>query len=315
MRVPISAIEVAASPREQDVFELARFAGLQSGERERLAAGGLRRIPVSGKSTAALALEALDAAVGRGWDPVTGRVVAFTHSLELSDSQMQQITQGVSALCTSLELRPLLLSGQPCSILHLGIAVAASVLTGHARQQRGAPDDSATAAVVGADVAPTVDDRFFFGSAMGDAAAAMVLGGQPELGTILATVSSTHVVAPAGVHSSEEQIARFRAENPTAVRATLDAALAAAGVSRSDLKAIVPHTPYRTIWDTVSTLCRIPRHRIFDDYVQSTGHLNASDVLVHYRSAIDEGRLQTGDVVALLSPGFGGTRGCTVIQR
>ena len=69
------------------------------------------------------------------------------------------------------------------------------------------------------------------------------------------------------------------------------------------------------IWDTVAELLRFPRERIMTDYLNETGHLNSNDSFVHYIRAVDEGKIQDGDLVLLINPAFGGTRGCTLILR
>lgn len=305
--IPVAALGLAASPTPTDVVALAEEAGLPAKELERLHDNGLRKVPVSPVGTPALVAEAVDAAVATGWNPATCTTAVVTHSLALGETDFATVVALVDHRCPGLPRRPLVVSGRPCSILHLGIELARTALV-------GAPGGS-TALVVGADVAPTTDDRFFFGSAMGDAGVALVLGGEPRLGTVLSTASDTHVLASEGARSTDEDIARFRAENATAVRAVIEEALADAGVTWDELAAIVPHTPYHAIWDAVATLCRFPRDLVLDDGVARTGHLNSNDVLVHYASGVEDGRIRPGDVVALVSPGFGGTRSCTVVRR
>jgi 3-oxoacyl-[acyl-carrier-protein] synthase-3 len=180
------------------------------------------------------------------------------------------------------------------------------------RLWRRRPDG--TALLLGGDVATTHDDRFFFGSAMGDAAVGIVLGGAGVVGEVITTYATWHVLASRGAASDPEDIARFRSQNPTAIRATISGALQEAGLDWTDLTAIVPHTPYRQIWDTLAELCRFPRTRILDQDIAETGHLNSNDVVVHLAGALARGLLHSGDVAALVSPGFGGSRGCTLVR-
>jgi 3-oxoacyl-[acyl-carrier-protein] synthase-3 len=131
---------------------------------------------------------------------------------------------------------------------------------------------------------------------------------------VLAVRSATRIIATDGADSPPEAIARFRTQNPTAIRAAVTDTLRAAGLTWADLTAIVAHTPNRLIWDTVAGLCGFDRERIFDRDIARTGHLNSNDVVVHLATAVRTGLLAPGDVAALVSPGFGGTRGCTVIR-
>ncbi len=302
---PVGAVAAARSFEAKDVQRLAADVGLSDVHRQQLRDGGLMQVPVATASLVELIAEVL-AELGRtGWQPESCASVVFTHSLELTEHQLVALDMMLRDALPGLARHPLAVTGRPCSVIHLGIELAAS----HHRLH-----PSATALVLGADLAPTTEDRFFFGSAMGDSAVGLVLGGEPTLGHLLAVRSTHHVIASDGAASPQEEIERFRAQNPTAIRATIMAALYDAGITLADLTAIVPHTPYRTIWDAVAALCRFPRERILDDGLPHTGHLNSNDVLVHFASVVRDDRLRAGDVVALVSPGFGGTRGCTIIR-
>jgi 3-oxoacyl-[acyl-carrier-protein] synthase III len=297
--VPLRAIATASSTMSYNVADLASDVGLSDTERTTLADGGLFNVQVAQVDLVALVAEVIDAL-----DVAQCRDVVFTHSLELEDAVVERLIKSLVAALPSLRRAPLLLTGRPCSVIHLGLEVAMR------RYRRG----DGEVLVLGGDVAPKHEDRFFFNSVMGDAAIGLLLGAPPEFGELLATHSTWHVLAADGVASAPADIARFRAQNPTAIRATIAGALDAADVGWADLAAIVPHTPYRQIWDTVAELCRYPRDRVLDQNIAATGHLNSNDVVVHLNAAVRDGLLRPGDVAALVSPGFGGTRGCTLIR-
>lgn len=304
--VPLTAVAAARSFERRDVAALAAAAGLGPSGQETLRDNGLAAIPVAVADLPGLIIEVLRGLEESGWRPETCSWVIFTHSLPMGEGDLERVDRLLSAALPSLARRPLLLSGRPCSIIHCGIELAAALC--RQEQARG------TALVLGADVASAHEERFFFGSAMGDAAAGIVLGGEPALGLLLAARSFTRVVAADGESSAPEQIARFRAENPAAIRAAIGGTLREAGLNWDDLRAIVPHTPNRLIWDTVAVLSDFPRRRILDHELPLTGHLNSNDVLVHFASAASQGLFRESDVIALVSPGFGGTRGCTLIR-
>lgn len=304
--VPLAAVATARSFDRRDVFALAAEAGLGPAERAAMRDNGLAAVPVATRGLPGLIAEVLRGLEESGWQPRTCSWAIFTHSLPMSEGDLDRVDRLLRAALPSLARRPLLLSGRPCSVIHGGIELASALC--REGRTRG------TALVLGADIAASHEERFFFGSAMGDAATGLVLGGEPVFGWLLAARSFTHVVAVDGERSDPEQIARFRARNPAAIRAAIDDTLQEAGLSWADLTAIVPHTPNRLIWDTVAALSRFPRRRILDHGLPETGHLNSNDVLVHFESAARQGLFRKSDVIALVSPGFGGTRGCTLIR-
>jgi 3-oxoacyl-[acyl-carrier-protein] synthase-3 len=303
--VPLTAVAAAQSFERRDVFELAQQAGLGPVQRATLRENGLAAVPVATARLPELVIEVLGGLERSGWEPETCSHAIFTHSLDINETELEEVDRILRAALPFLARCPLLLTGRPCSIIHFGIELASALLKA---------DRERTALVLGADIASVHEDRFFFGSAMGDAAVGVALGGAPALGYVLMARSSTRIVAPDGESSAPEQIARFRAQNPTAIRATISATLEEAGLVWSDLAMIVPHTPNRLIWDAVAALCHFPRERIFDPGLPETGHLNSNDVLVHFASAVRERLFRPADVIALVSPGFGGTRGCTLIR-
>lgn len=307
--IPITAGAVATAVTLTDVQELARTSGLSSKERQKLHDGGLARVPVATADRLDLVADVIIKLIDQGFDARNCATVIVTHSLELNSDAAGAVVAALRVTLPGLTHPPVVLSGRPCSIIHLGIELA---MRQHAKNpQRGI-------LVLGVDIAATVGDRFFFSSAMGDAAVGLVLGpttGQLRtVAEILACCSTWNILAGDGARSHPDDIAQFRNQNPMAIRATLAAALDAAGLNWTHLTAIVPHTPYRQMWDPVAKLCRYPRDRILDDNLSETGHLNSNDVIVHLMAAMRTGKLRNGDIAALVSPGFGGTRGCTVVR-
>lgn len=304
--VPLTAVATARSFELRDVAALAAEVGLGQVELATLRDHGLVSVPVATKDLPGLIAEVLGGLEESGWCPWKCSWAVFTHSVPLGEDDLNRVDRMLRDALPSLARRPLLLSGKPCSVIHCGIELASALCS------QGQEQD--TALVLGADIAPFHGDRFFFGSAMGDAAAGIALGGETALGWVLASRSFTHVLAADGESSDPERIARFRAQNPAAIRAAIGDTLQESGLAWNDLAAIVPHTPNSLIWDAVAMLSRFPRQRILDQWLPATGHLNSNDVLVHFESAVRQGLFEKSDVIALVSPGFGGTRGCTLIR-
>lgn len=298
---PIAGVAVARCVDHVALDALAAEAGLSSDDRRILSENELARVPVAQGTLVDLVADVLAQRQELGLAPASCGAVILTHSLDIDPASRATLDELLRDELPDLSRPPLHLSGRPCSILHLGIELAVTLR------------ESRTVLVLGADVAPDHDARFFFGSAMGDAAVGILLG-EPGFGELLAVRSDTHVLADQGAASPPDDVARFRAENPSAIRALLEATMADADMGWDSLAAIVPHTPYRLIWDTVSTLCRFPREQILDVNLCETGHMNSNDVLHHLASSVAGGKILSGEIVAMLSPGFGGTRGCTILR-
>jgi 3-oxoacyl-[acyl-carrier-protein] synthase-3 len=204
------------------------------------------------------------------------------------------------------DLEVIAVSGQPCAILHGAIGLAVDWLK--------TLDESAALLVVGADVANHDGERCFFNSIMGDSAVAGLLTSASQRHRVLATYVETNIIAPGGELSEVDLIAKFRVHNAQYICAAIEACLAKAGLLIGDISLIAPHTPNRQIWDLVSELIRFPRERILTEYLEQSGHLNSNDSLAHYIRAVGDGRICQGERVLLVNPGFGGTRGCTLLQ-
>lgn len=296
-------------PRLVRVDDLAREAGFGEEMIDRLHSGGLKYVPAGGDSPlhklVRKAVSQLSSAVSDL--PLRTRGVIFAHSVPL----MAPADVPFLDLCFAglgIDGAPrVALSGQPCAILHMGVQLASCWLKDLS--------NGSGILLVGADKAYSAADRIFFGSAMGDVAVAGFITRDTARNQVLASVSQCEVIAYEGENSAPADIARFRKLNPLYIRQAIETCLEKGGVGLVDLSLIVPHTPYTMIWDTMAELLRFPRERILTDYLDETGHLNSNDSFAHYVRAVREGRIQDGDLVLLVNPAFGGTRGCTLIRR
>ncbi len=290
------------------VAELVRETGGDDGVLDATLENGLREVPVAiGKTTATLAAEAVARLLSDRPD-LRERMAAviLAHSLPVP------VPPGMDLLAPSMlaigreSLPSLALTGQPCAILHGAVQTARTWLSG-LRPGSGV-------LVIGADVPNRSDERLFFNSAMGDAAVAGLLTCDATRHRILASTSDTQVVAYSGALSLPDAVTRFRASNPAAIRSSIERCLDAAGIGIGDVRLVIPHTPNRGLWSAVADIMRLPRERFYIDPIAQTGHMNSNDSFVNYLRAIKEGRLGDGDVALLVNPGFGGTRGCTIMR-
>lgn len=195
------------------------------------------------------------------------------------------------------------LSGMPCAIMHKATEVACKLI------QAGIYK---TVLVIGADKAYSDTERVFFGTIMGDAVVAILLGESTHSSLILANEISTTVIAPDGENSSEEDILRFRKSNATLMRNAIFRCLEKGGIIGVDY--FVTHTSNRKFWDVLATMIKYPREKFLDSNIRNTGHMNSHDSFLHYFYFFEQKVICKGDIVMLINPGFGGTQGCTLIK-
>lgn len=199
------------------------------------------------------------------------------------------------------------ISGQPCAIFHYGVQCAYTFLNQMS-------DDSAVI-VVGIDVAAEANDRFYFGSSMGDSLVVGSMSLSDVRHRVLSSITDTHIIASNGENSSAELISRFRLSNPSFIRNAVEKCLTLGGLTLSDVDWIVPHTPYNKIINILSDVLRFPSNKIIGDYLYETGHLNSNDSFRHYARACKDGKISSNETALLINPGFGGTRGVTVLYN
>ncbi len=195
------------------------------------------------------------------------------------------------------------LSGMPCAIMHKATEVACKLIQAHIYK---------TVLVIGADKAYSDSERVFFGTIMGDAVVAVLLGESNHGPLILANEISTTVIAPDGENSAEEDILRFRSSNASMMRQAIFRCLEKSGLSNIDY--FVTHTSNRKFWDAFAIMLKFPREKFLDNNILNTGHMNSHDSFLHYFFFCEQGVICEGDIVMLINPGFGGTQGCTLIK-
>ncbi len=294
---------------EQPVIKLAKEVGLSNDSMSLLVENGLSRIPVCEQTDPGVLVRATlkNLAANHPCISTHAKVVLLLHSIPgmilRFPSILERCVHG-----TSFERTPIIpISGQPCSIFHYGVWLALRYL-----EQM---NKSTVVVLVGIDVAPSAESRFFFGSAMGDSIVVGCVGAVNVTHRILGTLSETHVIATLGEDSTTESIARFRAANPSYIRNAIELCLSQSSICLSDVDWIVPHTPYKKMGQIIADVLRFPSGKLLMDYLPDTGHLNSNDSFCHYIRACAEGKIACGDVSILINPGFGGSRGVTILQR
>jgi 3-oxoacyl-[acyl-carrier-protein] synthase-3 len=167
--------------------------------------------------------------------------------------------------------------------------------------------------VVGADKAYSSRERRFFGTIMGDAVIGMTLENGQGLHEVITTRLDTVLIAPEGENSDARLIQKYRDTLPLLLRDAYKECLSESALE--SVNYIAPHTPNRGVWDVFAKLTGIDRNLILDDNIGQTGHLNSNDSFYHYFTHCENGTIQSGQSAMLINPGFGGTRGCTILRR
>lgn len=295
--------------KKVSVESLVLEAGFDATMVNRLHANGLKSILINQNKSLDILVNASISDLNKKIPDFAERTcgIVFAHSLPI----LAPACIHFLALCVKGhnldQVNRIAITGQPCSILHA--AIQASI--GWLKEQ---PLDKGIL-LIGADQAYSAEERIFFDSAMGDVAIAGFITKNANKNIILTSISETEIIAYEGELSPREDIEKFRELNPMYIRHAINSAMEKANINLSDIKYIIPHTPNKLIWDVMSKLLKIPRNLILDTFIEETGHLNSNDSFCHYIRACKEHLIESGDKVILINPGFGGTRGCTILQR
>jgi 3-oxoacyl-[acyl-carrier-protein] synthase-3 len=196
------------------------------------------------------------------------------------------------------------LSGIPCAITHMAVKLATTLIKANKYQR---------ILVIGADKAYSDHERRFFGTIMGDIAIGMMLEDVDGSHEVIATHLDTVLIATEGENSDASLIQKYRDSLPLFLRDAYKQCLSESGLEAVNY--IAPHTPNRNVWDVFSKLTGFNRNSILDENIKQTGHLNSNDSFYHYFTHCENGTILPGQSAMLINPGFGGTRGCTILRR
>jgi 3-oxoacyl-[acyl-carrier-protein] synthase III len=145
---------------------------------------------------------------------------------------------------------------------------------------------------------------------MSDGACAAVVSGGQLSNRILATAQITRGAYWDSTISHDQLIAAYF---PLARRAILEA-VAAAGLRISDIDLLIPHNLNVKSWEILAQVAGIPIERIYTANIARIGHVVASDNIINYVDAIEQGRVARGDKIAMFVMGFGAHWSCTILE-
>jgi 3-oxoacyl-[acyl-carrier-protein] synthase-3 len=145
---------------------------------------------------------------------------------------------------------------------------------------------------------------------MSDGACAAVVSRGHESNRILSTAHVTRgAYWDAGV-SHDQLIAAYF---PLA-RQVIHEAVHRAGFELDELDLFIPHNLNLKSWSILAQVIGLPLDRFFTRNIARIGHVVASDNVINYIDAIEDGRIRCGDKVALFVMGFGAHWSCTVVE-
>ena len=213
-----------------------------------------------------------------------------------------------------------------CSGFIYGLNVAAHLLSSKAYQ---------TALVVGAETLSRITDWSDRASCVlfGDGAGAVILQAGVNEGGVLATTlgsdgsggdvlrlpaggsfaPASHQTVEAGlhfIHMKGREVFRFAInEMPAATREVLEKA----GLSLDDLDLLIPHQANQRIIEAAARFLDLPPEAVYSN-LEWYGNTSAASIPIALSEAVEEGRIQTGDLVVCVGFGAGLTWGAAAIR-
>ena len=163
---------------------------------------------------------------------------------------------------------------------------------------------------VAADRFPRNAKREIVYNLMSDGACAAVVSRGETSNAILAMTQITRGAYWDGTVSHDQLIAAYFPLARRTIMETVDRA----GLDLASIDLLVPHNLNLKSWTILAQVLGIPLERVFTRNIVRIGHVVASDNVINYLDAIDEGRIRKGDKVALFVMGFGAHWSCIVVQ-
>jgi 3-oxoacyl-[acyl-carrier-protein] synthase-3 len=163
---------------------------------------------------------------------------------------------------------------------------------------------------VAADRFPRRAKREIVYNLMSDGACAAVVSRDHSGNRILSTAQITRGVYWDSSISHDHLIAAYF---PLA-RSTILEAVASAGLTIGEIDLLIPHNLNVKSWEILAQILGMPLERIYTANIARIGHVVASDNIINYIDAFDEGRIVRGQKIALFVMGFGAHWSCTVIE-
>lgn len=163
---------------------------------------------------------------------------------------------------------------------------------------------------VAADRFPPGAKREIVYNLMSDGACAGMVSRGEKSNRLLATTQITRGAYWDSTISHDQLIAAYF---PLARRAIVEA-VEAAGCALDQIDLLIPHNLNLKSWRILAQILGISLDRIYTRNIARIGHVVASDNIINYVDALDEGLIVKGNKVALFVMGFGAHWSCTVVE-
>jgi 3-oxoacyl-[acyl-carrier-protein] synthase-3 len=198
--------------------------------------------------------------------------------------------------------RILALSQQGCSGLLASIDLARRLL---------GPEGQTVALCVAGDALPPNTKREIMYNLISDAAGATVVAARAEANRIRTYVEIRQTYHWDASHHPDELLAGYF---PLAQRC-IQRCLSSAGVTADEIRWFVPHNVSVRSWEILARLIGVPRERIWMKNVARVGHTITCDHIINLSDMADEGALTPGDLLVLVTFGFGASWSCLLLEH
>jgi 3-oxoacyl-[acyl-carrier-protein] synthase-3 len=318
--IGISALGYYLPPSERSIAQLVE-SGLTNSSADKLIHLGFETIRIAdGESVVQMATQAVrDLQRRSGFDLEQIDVLLYAGALATSSVVMRDDAGPWNAM---VDPTPLFRFPGPCLQAELGVPnasvigiaqLACNTFQGAIRVARAlllAEPALRHVLCVAADRFPPHARREIVYNLMSDGACAAVVSRGQQANRILASVQITRGMYWDSCISHDQLIAAYF---PLARRAILEA-VSAAGLEVGDIDLLVPHNLNIKSWEILEQIIGIPLDRIYTANIARIGHVVASDNVINYVDSIAEGRVASGDKIALFVMGFGAHWSCTIIE-
>jgi len=94
----------------------------------------------------------------------------------------------------------------------------------------------------------------------------------------------------------------------------INSTLEGAGLTKDDIRWIIPHNVSRRSWEILLDLVGLPIERLFTENIARVGHVIAADNWINLRDMMERKLVDSSDKLLLVNFGFGANWACAVLE-
>jgi 3-oxoacyl-[acyl-carrier-protein] synthase-3 len=242
-------------------------------------------------------------------DPATVRYLAYAHAIHEVAPALHHVPELLRKALGLPRAEAFAFTQQNCAS-----GLGAVSIMGELLRHEGAPGDRALV-LMGEKPANRLTQVVPNTAIMGEASAACLVGSDGPGDRVLSYVARTLGQYSDLITLPLEETAQLGKVYPRVLAEVVDAALAEAGLTRSDVDLILPHNVNLLAWRSTAEELGFPLQRIFLDNIARYSHCFTADVFVNYTSLRAAGRLRPGAQYVLAAVGAGATFSAAVIAH